>query len=95
MKRSAELNPSASLSYKCADEKNTLASASAHSTQKQGGRKMRKRPISVRIIGDPSGIATAMDDARIACVRKELDKYPTSEQSKIIDMVHARYSAPC
>lgn len=56
---------------------------------------MRKRPISVRIIGDPSGIATAMDDARIACVRKELDKYPTSEQSKIIDMVHARYSAPC
>jgi len=56
---------------------------------------MRKRPISVRIVGDTSGIATAMDDARIACVRKELDKYPASEQSKIIDMVHARYSAPC
>jgi len=55
---------------------------------------MRKRPISVRIVGDPSGIAAAMDNARITCIRKELDKYSAVEQDKIIDMVHARYRAP-
>lgn len=55
---------------------------------------MRNRTISARIVGDPSIIANALDEARINCIQKELDKYTVDEQDKIIDMVHARYTAP-
>lgn len=53
---------------------------------------MPRKAISVRIIGDPSGIADAMDDARLLCVRRALDGYTAEEQEQILAMVHARYA---
>lgn len=55
---------------------------------------MAKRNITVRVFGDPAAIAAAMDDARLRCVERELDKHPDGERSRMIDMIAARYGAP-
>ena len=59
----------------------------------QGGKEMAKRNITVRVFGDPTGITSAMDDARIDCVKRELEKFPAQDRGKIMDMVTTRYKA--
>lgn len=54
---------------------------------------MAKRNITVRVFGDPAGITSAMDDARIYCVKRELEKFPIHDRGKIIDLVTTRYKA--
>jgi len=48
---------------------------------------MSKRSIQVRLIGSAEAIASAMDEARLQCIRRELAKYSAQEQRSIIDRV--------
>lgn len=54
---------------------------------------MAKKNITVRVFGDPTGITSAMDEARIYCVKRELEKFPAHDRGRIIDMVTTRYKA--
>ena len=54
---------------------------------------MSKRRITVRVWGDPGSIADAMDEARLRCVERELEKYTPDERARMIDMIVTRYAA--
>lgn len=48
--------------------------------------------ITVRIVGDVSPIARTLEEARLACARQEMDKYPAQVQHQILTRLSSRYS---
>ena len=55
---------------------------------------MNKASITIRVHGNPAAIAAAMNEARLRCVERELEKYPASERAEMIDRLAGRYGAP-
>ena len=52
---------------------------------------MNRKPITVRMFGDPSAIVQALDEARVACVKKALEGYTPDEQNRILEKIYVRY----
>lgn len=49
------------------------------------------KTITVRLMGDPGGVAAAVDGARLAQAQRELDKYSAEDRQRIVAMLNRRY----